>query len=152
MYRRQNIVLFLLFVASLAFLFSLGCAFTRLHSCWKRFYREEPDNIYQEVQVCSGTRQSTPIFVLYHVCMYGLFDHIAHNEALCLPLKTQFCKHTLVQGTWFTFFRKFIAYNICSALFCNFSCILRIAVDTTDRDQTISKYLHTNNMLKTVEK
>ena len=37
--------------------------------------------------------QDNPFQFLFHtmyVTMYGLFNHIAHNEALCLPLKHNF--------------------------------------------------------------
>ena len=74
--------------------------------------------------------QDNPFQFLFHtmyVCMgYSTILHTMRHYVFLS--KTQFCKHTLVQGTWFTFLKKiYCIQHMCSALFCNFSCILRIA-------------------------
>ena len=133
MYRRQNIVLFLLFAASLAFLsFFLGgggavllLGFTPVGNG----FTERNLTIFIRKYRCV-VGQDNPFQFLFHtmyVCMgYSTILHTMRHYVFLS--KTQFCKHTLVQGTWFTFLKKiYCIQHMCSALFCNFSCILRIA-------------------------
>jgi len=130
MYRRQNIVLFLLFVASLAFLslFFWAVLLLGFTPVGNGFTERNLTIFIRKYRCVVG--QNNPFqfwFRTMYVCMvYSTILHTMRHQVFLS--KTQFCKHTLVQGTWFTFLKKiYCIQHICSALFCNFSCILRKA-------------------------